>query len=57
VVKPPEGAHGGRGLHADGGRYVRGKRGDDNFMIVFSWVDDLTLMGNKSRIIEFTESL
>jgi len=50
-------AEGFRRLHADGGMYVRGKRGDDNFMIVFSWVDDLTLMGNKNRIIEFMESL
>jgi hydrogenase maturation factor len=43
--------------HADGGIYVRGKRGDANFMVVFSWVDDLTLMGSKTSIEGFMEAL
>ena len=43
--------------HADGGIYARGKRGDANFMAVFSWVDDLTLMGSKRHIKAFMRAL
>lgn len=43
--------------HADGGMYVRGKLGDSNYMVVFSWVDDLTLMGSKASIDGFMQAL